>query len=118
MTVNTDPPFRSIGPEPPTMEVGKRMLITCGNWFYAPNGNSYRCVFGTVRSVKSDQDTLGIRTNARATNWYVQIGNVMIAGCQIHYAVECDSVHLGEVEDWTVEKGLHMRPSFIYGADS
>lgn len=102
---------------PPTMEVGKRMLVTTNNWFYAPDGKAYKAVFGTVRSIKSDTETLGIKTNARATNWYVQIGNVMIAGCQIHYAVECEECHLGDVQDWTSEQGHHTHPSFIYGAE-
>lgn len=75
-------------------EIGKKFLITCDNWFYAPDGHQYRAVFGTVNAVMSDQETLGITTNRHSTNWYLSVGNVLIAGCQIHYALRTDSVSL------------------------
>lgn len=71
------------------MKVGAKVLITTDAFFYAPDGNAYRAVWGTVRSLNDDQSSLGIRTNARSTNWYLLIGNMLIAGCQIHYAIEC-----------------------------
>jgi len=68
--------------------IGKKYLITTDEWFIAPDGESYRAVFGTIKAVMSDEQTLGIKTNRGSTNWYVQIGSMFIAGCQIHYAVE------------------------------
>ena len=73
-------------------QIGKKYLITCDNWFVAPDGQSYLSVFGTVTGVYSDQETLGIKTNRGSTNWYVEIGNMLIAGCQIHFAIKTDSV--------------------------
>lgn len=67
-------------------------LITCDNWFVAPDGKQYRSVWGKV-TVHSDSETLGIKTNIRSTNWYAKIGigerTVIVAGCQIRYACVC-----------------------------
>jgi len=73
-------------------ELNKKYLITTDVWFVAPEGEQYRAVFGTVTSVNSDEDTLGIKTNKGSSNWYVVIGNMIIAGCQIHYAIQTDEV--------------------------
>ena len=72
------------------MKVGDKFLITCDNWFIAPDGEQYRAVFGTVHAVMDSQEALGVKTNAKSTNWYVVIGNMILAGCQIHYAVRCN----------------------------
>lgn len=72
------------------MNIGDKVLVTTDNWFFAPDGETYKAVFGTVKGVFDDQQALGIKTNARSTNWYVQIGDMMIAGCQIHYAILTD----------------------------
>ena len=72
--------------------INKKYLITTDSWFFAPDGESYRAVFGTVKEILSDEETLGVKTNRSSTNWYVSIGNMLIAGCQIHYAVQSDEV--------------------------
>jgi len=100
--------------------VGRKALINTDSWFVAPNGQQYSAAFGTVRAVSSDQETLGVKTNARSTNWYVVLGNMTIAGCQIHYAVECDTVNNGDAEEWFIEGGelkRVIRPTRIYMAD-
>lgn len=73
------------------LKIGKKALITTDNWFFAPDGQQYRSVFGTIKGVYDSQVTLGVKTNAKSTNWYVVIGNLTLAGCQIHYVVETDS---------------------------
>ena len=101
-------------------QIGQKVLINTDNWFIAPNGRQYRAVFGTVHAILNDTDTLGIKTNARSTNWYVKIGNMLIAGCQIHYAVATDNVQLGTVEEFTIVDGKakhYRQPSTIYDAD-
>ena len=102
------------------IEIGSKAIITCDNWFYGPDGRSYRAVFGTVKAVRGDQETLGIKTNARSTNWYVEIGSMIIAGCQIHYAMRADSAAVGDIEDFREEGGVvkhFIRPSYIFDAD-
>lgn len=81
------------------IETGVTYLITTDNWFFAPNGKQYRAAFGTVKGTLSDEEALGIKTNARSTNWFVSIGNLLIAGCQIHYAVKTDTCNLGRIEE-------------------
>ena len=69
-----------------------KYLITCDNWFYAPDGQNYIAAWGEVTIIPDT--ALGIKTNARSANWYARVGtednHVIIAGCQIHYAVRCE----------------------------
>lgn len=71
-------------------EIGEKFLISTDQWFVAPDGNQYKAVFGTVKAIETDSQTLGIKTNDRSTNWYVIMGDMMIAGCQIHYVIKTD----------------------------
>lgn len=97
-----------------------KYLITTDNWFLAPDGVQYRAVWGDV-SILSD-DVLGIKTNSRSTNWYLQVGSkddhVIVAGCQIHYAVKCTKApNSGRVKDATWGGGSYQefeRESQIY----
>lgn len=74
------------------INVGDKVLVTTDQWFIAPDGESYRAVFGTVKGVHTSELTLGVKTNAKSTNWYAEIGNMLIAGCQIHYCIKTDKV--------------------------
>lgn len=74
------------------INVGDKVLVTTEGWFFAPDGEMYRAVFGTVKGIHSSESALGVKTNARSTNWYAEIGNMMIAGCQIYYCVKTDNV--------------------------
>ena len=75
-------------------KIGRRYLITTDNWFMAPDGEMYKAVFGTINAILNDEATLGIKTNSKSTNWYVSIGNMLIAGCQVHYCIATDKVSL------------------------
>lgn len=103
------------------IEIGKTYLLTTSAWFFAPDGRTYRAAFGTVHGIHSSEETLGLRTNAKSTNWYVQIGALTIAGCQIEYAVQTDECDMGQVADYKVtEQGecvKYFRPSDIFDAD-
>ena len=83
-----------------SLEVGKGALITTDAWFIAPDGAQYRCVWGVVKAVKDSQQVLGIKTNSKSTNWYVEIGNMTLAGCQIHYAIRCNEVDVNFSDAW------------------
>jgi len=71
----------------------EKYLITTDNWFLAPDGKQYKGVWGNVE-ILSDS-FLGVKTNYRSANWFAKIGtennHVIIAGCQIHYAVKTDA---------------------------
>lgn len=100
--------------------LGKKVIVTTDNWFYGPDGKSYRGVWGTLIGVFGSEQTLGVKTNARSTNWYVQIGGSLIAGCQIHYAVASEIKPDELVDDYSVVDGevrYFKRPSNILCAD-
>ena len=68
-------------------------LITTDQWFFAPDGQSYKAAWGEVKIV--EDDVLGIKTNRISTNWFAVVGSndkeIIIAGCQIHYAIKCNN---------------------------
>ena len=102
------------------VEIGKTALVTVDQWFYGPDGRQYRAVFGTVIAVRTAEDALGVRPNGRSTNWYLEIGNMIIAGCQIHYVLRTDTCSFDSASDWSTEGGKYFeytRPSVIYNAD-
>lgn len=100
--------------------VGDKFLITCDNWFLAPDGKQYKAVHGTINAILNDSEALGIATNRHSANWFVSIGNMVIAGCQIHYAIKTDDCRLGNVvSENLIENELKRdrRESMIYNAD-
>lgn len=98
-----------------------KYLITTLAWFYAPDGKQYRSVWGEVEIF--DDVLLGVKTNRNSTNWFAKVGDekrhIIIAGCQIHYAVKCDEIpNTDDIEDWQADaqNGIkkYMRPSTVY----
>lgn len=100
-----------------------KYLITTDAWFYAPDGKQYKAAWGDVQII---EDTfLGLKTNRNSTNWFAKVGSeqkhVVIAGCQIHYAIKCNEKPNTEViEDWQADAQngikLYQRPTSIYVA--
>lgn len=48
-------------------------------------------VWGTLKGIHAAKDVLGFTVNASHANFYVEIGNTAIAGCQALYCVRCDN---------------------------
>jgi len=103
---------------------GLKYLITCDAWFVAPDGKEYRSAWGSVEIM--EDKFLGIKTNRNSSNWYAVVGcnkkHIIIAGCQIHYAVRCDSKpEVVDVTDWQADatNGIkkYERPTKIYIAE-
>jgi hypothetical protein len=108
-------------PLTPMLEVGRKVVVTTDNWFYGPDGRQYRSIYGTVRGVFNDEQTLGIRTNNRSSNWYARIGGIVVAGCQIHYVVAASEPPPELVSDFSNENGNvthYTRPSVCLNADA
>lgn len=102
--------------------IGDKYLITTDQWFFAPDGSQYKAVYGTIKGVHEDKQVLDIKTNARSTNWYVEIGNMTVAGCQIHYAVRtnncaCDAMQACEIE-YEGKVNMVNKMSRIFNADA
>lgn len=113
--------------------IGHKVLITSTSWFFAPDGRQYRAVFGVLVAIHTSQDTLGFTPSRTHTNWYVQVGNVTIAGCQVLQCVKTDECDTGAVEDYSCDRTvdrqhtpgedprlknseMYVRPSMIYRA--
>lgn len=100
-------------------EEGQKMLITTDNYFFAPDGKQYRAAYGVCHGIQDAEATLGLKTNRGSSNWYVLLGNLLIAGCQIHYAIATDEVNLGPTNEYVFHEGQKMPyscPSQIYYA--
>ena len=105
------------------MHIGNTYLITADNWFFAPDGEQYRAVFGTVLAVLDSEAVLGIKPNRNATNWYVAIGDMIVAGCQIHYAMRADTYnaapsHMVEIDHNGTRHIVSAAVTRIYNADA
>jgi len=99
--------------------IGKEVLITTDSWFIAPDGESYKSVYGKLQGIFLDRDILGVKTNAKSTNWYAQVGGMIIAGCQIHYVINCENetVNTDNTNGWQHHEGkvvISNTPSKIY----
>lgn len=102
-----------------------KYLITTDEWFLAPDGKQYKSAWGDVEVV--GDELLGIKTNRQSTNWFAKVGSednhIIIAGCQIHYAIRCErKPNIDHVEDYNnagTEGGISMykRPTQIYIAN-
>lgn len=96
-------------------------LITTEEYFVAPDGQQYKAVFGTVTIVDKRIMIGELKANPRSVNWYAQVGtgqgSIIIAGCQISYAVKCDILNYGKVTSHTMEDGKKkssVRETLIY----
>lgn len=101
-------------------EIGEKYLITTDEWFFAPDGSQYKAVWGTFKGVSKDEETLGIKTNRGSTNWYIEIGEMTIAGCQVFYVIKSDNVNLKDTvheQEHELELRTNNTRSKIYYAD-
>jgi len=96
-----------------------KYLITTDNWFTAPDGKQYKAVWGETKIV--EDIFLGVKTNRNSSNWFAFVGDetnhVIIAGCQIHYAVKCDKPNTQDIDDYSINDGKcnkYIRPTQIY----
>jgi hypothetical protein len=71
--------------------LNQKVIITTQGWFYAPDGVQYRAIWGTLKGVHSAKDVLGFTVNASHANFFIEVGNTVIAGCQALYCVRCDN---------------------------
>lgn len=103
-----------------TINIGDNVLVTTDSWFYAPNGKKYRAVWGELKAIRETESVLGIKTNAKSTNWYAEIGNMVIAGCQVHYIIKTDKYWAHSVVEGDYGGGAYIeycRQSEIYNAN-
>lgn len=74
----------------PLIEIGKNYLVNTDEFFYAPDGQIYQAVWGEAKGIYEAEETLGI-SKVRGAGWFIEVGNMMIAGCKAHYVMRCDT---------------------------
>lgn len=95
-----------------------KYLITCDNWFVAPDGHSYLAVWGDCETVTAES-ALGLVPNRNSANWFVKVSNngeeMIVAGCQIHYAASCpERPNTDDTEQNFDDRGKVIRDTKIY----
>lgn len=81
--------------------IGKKVLVTTAEWFYAPDGKSYRAVHGTLRGLHRSEEVLGGTAGRGHAEWLLEIGDMVIPGCQVKYIIQCNDVNTDPVTEWT-----------------
>lgn len=100
--------------------IGKKVLVTTQSWFYGKDGKQYRAIHGTLKGIHEAGKTLGFIPNRSHANWFIEVGSMVIMGCQVLYFDQVDEIHGGPVIDWTDapdDKGKaknYERPTAIY----
>jgi hypothetical protein len=99
--------------------LGQNVLCTCQSWFIAPDGKNYRAIWGKLHSINEAGKTLGFIPNRSHANWFYEIGNMMIMGCQIMYLIKCEhEPNVANVPDYSADaaNGIkeYDRPTTIY----
>lgn len=105
---------------PANISIGQKAIVTTDNFFFAPDGREYKAVFGTIHGVDTAEESLGVKPNGRSTNWYLRIGSMVIAGCQVHYVLRTDTCSFDPIVAWNWHEGRAVeahRPTSIYNAE-
>lgn len=102
---------------------GEKYLVTTDNWFLGPDGQSYKAAWGKCY-INSTFEKLGFTPLRPSTNWFLSVGvegkEVIIAGCQIHYAVRCNDRPVSTVKPETYKQkdtGIEYITNNIYYAE-
>jgi hypothetical protein len=100
-------------------QIGCRYLLTTSEWFYGPDGKKYKAVFGVVHGIHKAEEYLPAKPSRTSENWFINIGNMTIAGCQVKYGVLVDEVDCGPIRErlWNDVTKLYVeqeRDSEIY----
>jgi len=97
--------------------INKKVLITAQNWFYGTDGKQYKAIWGTLKAVHEAGKTLGFIPNRSHANWFVEVGGMIVMGCQIMYLVGCEEKPPESCTDYQVEAGIvkhYERPTSIF----
>lgn len=102
--------------------IGKNVLINCQNWFTAPDGKDYKSVWGKLAAIHEAGKMLGFIPNRSHANWFIEIGNMQIMGCQVLYFIACEDPPNFDVSDaWNTTDKFEIvnykRPCVIYNAN-
>lgn len=100
--------------------LNQKVLLTTASWFYAPDGRQYKGVWGTLKAVQEVKEKLGFVPNRSHANWFYEIGDMVIMGCQVQVCIQTDQRPPDIGKGWDVKDGVVMNfetPSPIYITD-
>lgn len=100
--------------------LNSKVLVTTVNWFYGPDGKQYRAIWGTLKGVHEAQKVFGFVPSRTHANWFIEIGDITVTGCQVLYCIKCpNKPNDSEVDEWhsptypEKEVTIFKRPSVI-----
>ena len=96
--------------------INKPVLITLKDWFYAPNGEQYRAVFGIFKGVQKTEYFLGVPKDRSHANWFFKVGSMSVPGCLFANLIETEEVNLGTALAQGDKEDTVRRLSHIYHA--
>lgn len=97
--------------------VGQKILVTTNGWFYGTDGKLYRGAWGTLHGVHEAKAVIGIDPVRGNANWFIEIGDMVIMGCQVMYFMACpEAPPERNIADHKTDNGLNEfeRPSEIF----
>lgn len=99
--------------------IGNNVLITTQNWFLGKDGRQYRAIWGKLKGITEVINLYGFVPSRSNANWVVEIGGMVIAGCQVFYSELCpDRPPEGMITDFVKDdKGIYQEqpcPTHIY----
>ena len=97
--------------------INQNVLVTTVDWFYGKDGRTYRGAWGKLKGVHEAKESLGITPSRAHANWFIEIGDMVITGCQVLYITKCDNPPPENVDDFTKVDGeikYYRRPSEIF----
>jgi len=93
---------------------------TTDQWFQGPDGDAYKAVWGVCAIIRME-DAFGFTPARPSANWFLSGGSednhVIIAGCQIHYAVRSEKRPVSKYEGRfykDTDTGLERHAERIY----
>jgi len=94
-----------------------KVLVTTNEWFYAPDGRSYRAAFGKITDIVEMKDALGF-TPTTGASWYLEMGDLIIMGGSINYIIKTENCNPCDGETWCADPQYGLKvynpPCSIY----
>jgi hypothetical protein len=96
--------------------IGKNVLCTTQSWFVAPDGKQYRAIWGKLKAIHEAGKTLGFIPNRAHANWFYEIGETIIMGCEVLFVILSEEKpNTEKVTELSSTDGKeYERPTMIY----
>lgn len=86
--------------------IGQKVLAQTSAYFVGPDGKDHNAIWGTLNGINKVPKELGFIPNRNMANWYYEIGDTVIMGCQINYMSLCPDEPKDNVESWGLKDNI------------